>query len=108
MRASFVVILGSLALVSGILGCSAPSSKPSSSRQQTSSPNPLRDAYLLYEMGKLDAAEQKVQAILKTQPDNPAAGYLLSLLQEAQYMRETGRERPWGYIQTYPPQPIYR
>lgn len=108
MRVNFVVILSSLAVVSGILGCSSPSSKPNSSRQQTSSPSPLRDAHLLYEMGKLDAAELKLQAILQAEPHNPAAGYLLGLVHEAEYRRESGQERPWGYYPTIPPQPIYR
>ena len=108
MRANFVVILSSLVLVSGILGCSTSSSKPSSGHQQTSSPSPLRDACLLYEMGKLDAAEQKLQAILQTGPHNPAAASLLGLVREAEYRRESGQERPWGYFQTIPQQPIYR
>jgi hypothetical protein len=103
MRANIVVILISAALASGILGCSSPSSKPSSSLQQASSPNPLRDAYLFYEMGKLDAAEKKLQAILQKEPHNSDAGYLLSLVHEAQY-----REQPKAYYPTLPPQLIYR
>jgi predicted Zn-dependent protease len=103
MRANFVVILSGLVLVSGVLGCSTASSKPRSSHQQASTARPLWDAYLLYEMDKLDAAEQKLQAILKAEPDNPAAGYLLNLVREAQY-----REQPKAFYPTLPPQLIYR
>jgi Tfp pilus assembly protein PilF len=108
MRASFVVIIGSLTLISGILGCSTPSSKLSSSRQQPSSANPLRDAYLLYEMGKLDSAEQKLRAILDKEPDDAHAKYLLELVYAAEMQRKSGQARPWGYYPTFPPQPIYR
>ena len=59
-------------------------------------------------MGKLDLAEQKPRVVLQTEPENPAAGYLLSLVHEAQYRREAGQERPGGYYQTIPQQPIYR
>jgi hypothetical protein len=38
----------------------------------------------------------------------PNSGYLLGLVHEAQYRRATGQERPWGYYQTIPQQPIYR
>ena len=62
----------------------------------------------MYEMGKLDLAEQKLHLVLQTAPENPSAGYLLGLVHEAQYWRATGQERPWGYYQTIPQQPIYR
>lgn len=103
MRANSVVILSGLVLVSGVLGCSTPSSKPRSSHQQMSTATPLRDAYLLYELGKLDAAEQRLQAILQAEPGNPVAGYLLKLVREAQYL-----EQPKAFYPTFPPQPTYR
>ncbi len=103
MKANFAVILSGLVLVSGVLGCSTASSKPRSNHQQPSTATLLWDAYLLYEMDKLEAAEQKLQPILKAEPDNPAAGYLLSLVREAQY-----REQPKAYYPTLPPQLIHR
>jgi hypothetical protein len=36
----------------------------------------------------------------------PRSPYLLSLVHGAQYRRETGQERTWGYYQTIPQQPI--
>jgi len=89
--------------MAGVPGCSTSSPKLKASRQQVSRPDPLRDAYLLYEMGKLEVAEQKLQAILQMDPHNPDAARLLGLVHEAE------RKRPaWGYYQTIPQQPIYQ
>jgi beta-lactamase regulating signal transducer with metallopeptidase domain len=85
-----------------------PDSKAGSNDQQTGSANPLRDAYVLYELGQFGAAEQKLQAVLQKAPEDAAAAYLLSLVHEAQHRRESGQERPWGYYPTIPPKPIYR
>ena len=63
----------------------------------------LSDARILYEMGRLDAAEKKLLGVLQAEPENPAAAYLLGLVREAQY-----RERPREYYPTIPPQRIYR
>jgi len=95
-------------LVCGMTGCSTPSRKPGSSHPQKASATQLRDAYVLYKAGKFALAEQKLQAILKSQPDDPAADYLMSLVCDAEQRRQNGQEQPWGYHQTIPQQPIYR
>ena len=56
----------------------------------------VRDAKLLYEMGKLDDAETKLKAALALNPDNAAARYYADLVAEAksgQSSRATGTER---------------
>jgi hypothetical protein len=108
MEKALTLFLSGSVLLSGVVGCATPGPKVDSGRGQTSTATALTDARILYEMGKLDLAEQKLHVVLQTGPENPAAGYLLSLVHEAQYRREAGQERPWGYYQTIPQQPIYR
>jgi hypothetical protein len=57
-------------------------------------------------MGKLDLAEQKLRVVLQTEPENPAAGYLLGLVHEGQYRREAGQERPWTRTAAVPAGPM--
>ena len=103
-----MILLSGLLVLFAFAGCSTSGSKPDSSHTPASTARNLSDAKLLYEMGKLDVAVQKLDDVLRTEPGNPAAVYLLSLAPERQAMRERRLERPWGYIQTDPPQPIYR
>ncbi len=48
-----------------------------------------QDGKLLYEMGKLDEAQQKLEQALKLDPDNQGALYYMNLIQQAKYQRET-------------------
>ena len=47
----------------------------------------VRDGILLYEMGKLDEAETKLNEALSKDPDNSAAFYYLNLIKQARYSR---------------------
>ena len=62
----------------------------------TSADDSVRDAKVLYEMGKLDEAETKLKAALALNPGNAAARYYADLVAEAksgQPSRATGTER---------------
>jgi hypothetical protein len=48
----------------------------------------VQDGKLLYEMGKLEEAEAKLNAALKLDPDNEGAYYYLNLIKQARYNRE--------------------
>jgi type II secretory pathway component GspD/PulD (secretin)/tetratricopeptide (TPR) repeat protein len=48
----------------------------------------VQDGKLLYEMGKLDDAENKLNQAIILNPDDPAAYYYLNLIQQARYVRE--------------------
>ena len=48
----------------------------------------VQDGRLLYEMGKLDDAENKLNQALVLNPDNPAAFYYLNLIEQAKFARE--------------------
>jgi len=108
MKIALTLFVSGSVLLSGAVGCATSGPKVDSGRGQTYTATTLSDAKILYEMGKLDLAEQELHVLLQTEPESPAAGYLLSLVHEAQYRREAGQERPWGYYQTIPQQPIYR
>jgi tetratricopeptide (TPR) repeat protein len=56
--------------------------------QKTDSGTLVQDGKLLYEMGKLDDAEAKLNQALVLNPDNPAAFYYLNLIQQARFARE--------------------
>ena len=108
MKIALTLFVSGSVLLSGAVGCATSGPKVDSGRGQTYTATTLSDAKILYEMGKLDLAEQKLHVVLQTAPENPAAGCLLGLVHEAQYRRATGQEQPWGYYQTIPQQPIYR
>jgi Tfp pilus assembly protein PilF len=109
MKPYISILLSSLVLLAGVIGCSkSRAPKASAGHKRPSAATELSDAQLLYQMGKLDLAEQKLQRVLKADPDNGKAGYYLALVQQAQQRRENGTEQPWGYYQTIPQQPIYR
>ena len=48
----------------------------------------VRDGKMLYEMGKLEEAEEKLQEALKLDPDNEGGFYYLNLAKQARYERE--------------------
>ena len=56
--------------------------------QKTDAGTLVQDGRLLYEMGKLDDAEAKLNQALVLNPDNPAAFYYLNLIQQAKFVRE--------------------
>ena len=56
--------------------------------QNTDAGTLVQDGRLLYEMGKLDDAETKLNQALVLNPDNPAAFYYLNLIQQAKFARE--------------------
>ena len=56
--------------------------------QKTDAGTLVQDGKLLYEMGKLDDAENKLNQALVLDPDSPAAFYYLNLIQQAKYIRE--------------------
>ena len=55
---------------------------------QTNASILVQDGKLLYEMGKLEEAEAKLQQALKLDPDNEGAIYYLNLAKQARYDRE--------------------
>jgi type II secretory pathway component GspD/PulD (secretin)/tetratricopeptide (TPR) repeat protein len=57
--------------------------------QKTDAGTLVQDGRLLYEMGKLDDAEAKLNQALVLNPDNPAALYFLNLIQQARFIRES-------------------
>ena len=48
----------------------------------------VQDGKMLYEMGKLEEADQKFNAALKLDPNNAGAFYYLNLTKQAEYARE--------------------
>jgi len=101
-------ILFSSLLLATVVGCATSTPKVSTSHKPAANGTDLDDARVLYELGKFDAAEQKLEGVLQKDPDNPMALHLLALVEKGRSRRETGQERPWGYHPTIPPQPIYR
>lgn len=95
-------------LLTTLVGCTTSTPKVNPSRKPVARGTELNDARLLYELGKFDAAEQKLEGVLRKDPDNPIAIYLLAMVEKGRYRRESGQEQPWGYYPTIPPQPIYR
>ena len=57
--------------------------------QKTDAGTLVQDGRLLYEMGKFDDAEIKLNQALVLNPDNPAAFYYLNLIQQAKFARES-------------------
>jgi Tfp pilus assembly protein PilF len=87
-----------------IAGCSTPSPKVvRSQRPAPTTAATVEDARLLYEMGRLDDAQHKLQAVLAVEPDNQKAQYYLALVHRSQELKP----QPRGYYQTIPQQPIY-
>lgn len=64
---------------------------PQINAQKTDAATMVQDGKLLYEMGKLDAAQVKLQQALKINPDNRAAYYYLNLIQQAKFARESSQ-----------------
>ena len=97
---AFIIVF---TVIIGITGCSTPSPKVASRRSYSSTATMVDDARYLYEMGKLEAAEKKLQIVLQTEPHNAKAHYYLDLVHQAQQ----AKPQPRGYYQTFPQQPIY-
>ncbi len=62
---------------------------PQIASQKVDAATMVQDAKVLYEMGKLDDAQQKLRDALKLDPDNRAAYYYLNLIGEANYARNS-------------------
>jgi tetratricopeptide (TPR) repeat protein len=60
---------------------------PQIAAQKVDAATLVQDGKVLYEMGKLDDAEQKLREAVKMDPDNRAAFYYLNLVAEANYAR---------------------
>ena len=102
MKTIRAFIIG-ITVLAGIAGCSAPSSKVASIQGPVSTTAAtVEDARQLYEMGRLDDAQHKLQAVLVIEPDNQKAQYYLALVHRSQDLKQ-----PRGYYQTIPQQPIY-
>ena len=62
---------------------------PQINNQKLEAKTLVQDGKLLYEMGKLDDAEAKLNQAFALDPDNGAASYYMNLIQQAKYGRET-------------------
>jgi hypothetical protein len=92
----------------GITGCSTPGPKVASNQRPVSTTAAMvEDARLLYEMGRLDDAQRKLQAVFEIEPDNQKAQYYLALVHRSQELSQNRQPQPRGYYQTIPQQPIY-
>ncbi len=60
--------------------------------QKTDAATLARDGQLLYEMGKLDDAQAKLEQALQLDPDNRGAIYYLNLVKQARYAREDAHQ----------------
>ena len=109
---SFRLIIAVTALV-GVLGCSTPTPTSKNAighHSDSAAAAMIEDAQQLFEVGKIDAAEQKLLGALAIEPNNRKAHYYLTLVKERQFRREASQRRQkfWGYYPTYPLKPIYQ
>ena len=107
---SFRFIIAVTVLI-GVLGCSTPTSKNAIGNQSDlAAATMTEEAKGLFEMGKIDAAEQKLLSVLAIEPNNRKARYYLALVEQRQAEREASqrRQKPWGYYPTHPLKPIYQ
>jgi len=65
---------------------------PEVQREKTEAAKLVRDGVLLWELGKLDEAEAKLNQALRLDPENRAAPYYLDLVKDARY-RQAARHR---------------
>jgi general secretion pathway protein D len=61
---------------------------PAIVNEKTDANTLVRDGKLLYEMGKFEEAETKLEQAVKLDPDNQGAFYYLNLVKQAAYSRE--------------------
>ncbi len=61
---------------------------PEAAKIRTDAATLVQDGRLLYEMGKLDEAEERLRRAAQMDPTNQAAGFYLTLVQEARYKQE--------------------
>jgi Tfp pilus assembly protein PilF len=100
-----------VAVLLGAVGCSTPTSQKAIGHESDfATAEMMDDAKVLFEMGKIDAAEQKLLRVLAIEPNNRAAHYYLTLVEECQFKREASqrRQKHWDYYPTFPPKPIYQ
>jgi len=81
-------------LLTTAAGCTTSTPTVSVSHRPAAKGTDLYDARLLYEMGRFDAAEQKLHGVLLSDPDNSTALGLLMLVERGRYRRESGQEQP--------------
>jgi len=72
---------------------------------QDSTAATLETAKQLFERGQLEAAEQKLRYLLKTDPENKAAKYYVHLIQESRTEAERRRAKFGLWYPTIPPRP---
>lgn len=107
MKTKLLSIIGVLLFT--LSGCSTrPLAASVRKRPDPVTPDPVREAYFYYITERLDLARQKTEAVLRTDPDDPAAIHLLALIREREHLRQIGRLPAWGYYQTFPQKPIYK
>jgi hypothetical protein len=104
MKPKFTMILSGLSLAA-VLGCSSPRSKVALNHPPDPLSTEIQDARVLYGMGKLELAEQKLQKVMRADPSNLKARYYMDLVHESQIRNQT--PKPRAFVQTIPQQPIY-
>jgi tetratricopeptide (TPR) repeat protein len=62
---------------------------PQIAAQKTDAGTLVRDGQLLYEMGKFDEAEAKLNQALALDPDSASAFYYMNLIQQSKFQRES-------------------
>ena len=104
IKAAAMILLGASALGLATGGCGTSSPKQVAAavdfQPPTATPPPtalwLNEARVLYEMGRLDDAEQKLWLALRQEPKNPTAQELLKEVLKAEAERTRAREWPHG------------
>jgi Mg-chelatase subunit ChlD len=80
------------AKVEGAVRAKIAPTRPSSGIARDENSRLVQDGRLLFELGKHEAAEKKLQEALNAEPENRAAAYYLDLAKDAQHRDETRKD----------------